>query len=124
MNQLIFKNCGAELAEDAWEELTETEDGGVMVDAYPVYVCRNDCEYVERITEFPRIVAQEGEDRLLLLYPNNQGRIFEARDLLLWPSMHIDSLIGRGNWKYYTGNQITPRLLDYQIWNFERNSSN
>lgn len=42
-----------------------------MVDVYPAYVCRNDCEYVERITEFPRIVAQEGEDCLLLLYPNN-----------------------------------------------------
>jgi len=76
----VCPRCGADLVEDVWEELQETEDGGFVFDAHPVYVCQDKCGYMKRAEDTPRIIAQQGDDRLLLLYPNDQGRILDLRN--------------------------------------------
>lgn len=111
MNSLICPNCGANLIEDASENLIQTEDGGFVMDAYPAYVCQNDCGYVKKIEHFPEIIAQQGEDRLLLLFPNEQGRILEVQDSIIGPPIHYLSILGRGGWEDYTGNHNVEELL-------------
>lgn len=49
MNALVCPNCKAELVEDAWEEISNQEDGGFLVDSYPAYVCKERCGYVKKI---------------------------------------------------------------------------
>lgn len=49
MNTLICPVCRAELIEDAWEEISNQEDGGFLVDSYPAFVCKERCGYVKKI---------------------------------------------------------------------------
>ncbi|MBW8349604.1 PD-(D/E)XK nuclease family protein [Bacillus sp. IITD106] len=105
-------NCGARLMEDASEILKERQDGGVEVNAFSAYVCEKNCGYIKRIEPVPKIIAQQGDDRLLLLYPNEQGRILELRDSVIWPSMHVQSILARGYWEDYTGNHDVMLLLE------------
>ncbi|MFI8687599.1 PD-(D/E)XK nuclease family protein [Rossellomorea sp. NPDC077527] len=81
------------------------------MEGYSAYVCRDKCGYVKRVDDFPRVIAQQGDDRLLLLYPNDQARIFDVRDAILWPQMHVEAILGRGYWEDYTGNQDIEMLL-------------
>jgi hypothetical protein len=104
--------CGGVLIEDAWENLQGTEVGGVVIDAYSAYVCQNKCGFVKRIEDFPRVIAQQSTDRLLLLYPNDQARILDVRELILWPQMHVESILGRGYWEDYKGNHDIQILLE------------
>jgi PD-(D/E)XK nuclease superfamily len=104
--------CGAELLEDAWENVQETEDGGVMVDSYAAYVCREKCGFVKRMEDLPKAIAQQGDDRILLSYPNDQARILDTRDSILWPLMNVDSILGRGYWEDYRGNHDIEMVLE------------
>lgn len=112
MNEKSCPDCGARLIDDASENIVEREDGTVVMDAYPAHVCEQRCGYTERIQEFPRIIAQQDEDRLLLLYPHDQGRILDLRDGVLHPPIHYLSILGRGYWEDYTGNQDVQALLE------------
>jgi hypothetical protein len=111
MNSLVCPNCGAELIEDAWESVVEKENGRIVVDAYPAFVCREQCGYVKRIEIGPKIIAQQGKERLLILYPNNQGRILDVHNYVIWPPMYYESILGRGYWEEYTGNHDLEMLL-------------
>jgi hypothetical protein len=112
MNSLICPRCEAELIEDAWEGVREKPNGDFVVNAYPAYVCRNKCGYLKEIESVPEVIGQQGDDRLLLLYPNGQGRILEIRNRVLWPPMHYQSILGRGYWEEYTGNHVVEQLLE------------
>ncbi|MFJ7726531.1 PD-(D/E)XK nuclease family protein [Neobacillus sp. NPDC097160] len=112
MKLLVCPRCGAKLMEDASESLRETEDGGFVVDAYPAYVCREKCGYTKRIYSVPKVIAQQGNERLLLLYPDDQGRILELRDSVIYPQMHVESLLARGYWEEYKGNHDVELLLE------------
>src|SRR5690606_37875466 len=79
---------------------------------FSAYVCEKNCGYTKRIEPVPKIIAQQGDDRLLLLYPNEQGRILELRDSVIWPSMHVQSILARGYWENYTGNHDVMLLLE------------
>ncbi|MUK87681.1 hypothetical protein GMD78_04605 [Ornithinibacillus sp. L9] len=111
MSGLGCPNCGAELFEDFEERMEQTNDGGVMMDTYPAYVCADSCGFSIRIDSLPRVIAQQGEERLLLLYSNMQGRIMDVRDSVIWPPMHIDALLARGGWEDYVGNHDLEKLL-------------
>ncbi|MDR7000992.1 hypothetical protein [Neobacillus niacini] len=112
MNTSLCPRCGSELLEDAWESLRETEDGGFIMDAYPAYVCKKKCGYMKQIDTIPTIIAQQGDDRLLLLYPDDQGRILDIHSSVIFPPMHLESLLGRGYWEDYQGNHDVEQLLD------------
>ncbi|WP_456276584.1 PD-(D/E)XK nuclease family protein [Bacillus sp. AK128] len=112
MNSLICPNCNASLIEDAWENTYEKEDGGIMLDAFLAFVCESQCGYSKRIEDEPRIIAQQGEDRLLIIYPDLQGRILDVRDSVLWPSVYYESILGRGGWEDYMGNHDLNTLLE------------
>jgi len=112
VKSFVCPRCGADLVEDVWEELQETEDGGFVIDAYPVYVCQDKCGYMKRAEDTPRIIAQQGDDRLLLLYPNDQGRILDLRNSWVGPPMHVESLLARGYWEEYVGNHDVILLLE------------
>ncbi|MFD1706930.1 PD-(D/E)XK nuclease family protein [Siminovitchia sediminis] len=118
MNQPLCPDCGARLIDDASENIIEREDGTLVIDAFPALVCEQGCGYTERIQEFPKIIAQQDEDRLLLLYPDDQGRILDLRDQILHPPIHYLSILGRGYWEDYTGNHDVQTLLD-QVYDSE-----
>ncbi|MBP1971731.1 hypothetical protein J2Z83_003886 [Virgibacillus natechei] len=105
-------HCGANLIEDAWEDITETEDGGIEIDAYPALICEEKCGYMKRIELVPEVIAQQGEDRLLLAYPNQEGRIFDVGEALLHPPVHVEELTALENWEDYTGNHDIEKLLE------------
>ncbi|MFD2044758.1 PD-(D/E)XK nuclease family protein [Ornithinibacillus salinisoli] len=111
MGSLVCPECGAELMEDVGECLIDTNDGGVIMDAFPAYICGNHCGFLLREEALPRAIAQQDKDRLLLLYPNMQGRILDVHDSVIWPPMHVDALLGRGYWEDYIGNHDVEELL-------------
>lgn len=112
MQQTKCPRCNAYLIEDSWEDLQENKDGGVTVDVRPVLVCQQKCGFMCEAEDGPAIIAQQGEDRLLLLYPNEQGRILEVSDSVLWPPMHYLSILSRGGWEDYAGNHDVQSLLE------------
>ncbi|WP_157800905.1 PD-(D/E)XK nuclease family protein [Bacillus solitudinis] len=112
MKSFICPRCGADLIEDASEDIQETKAGRFVVDAFPAIVCRAECGYMVPVDLTPKVIAQQGEDRLLLLYPNEQGRILELRDSVIWPPLQVDSLLARGYWEEYVGNHNVERLLE------------
>lgn len=112
MTKKFCPQCGTQLIEDAAEKLIEKEDGTVEIDAYPALVCSNGCGHTEPIKEYPRIIGQQDEDRFLLLYPNEQGRILDLRDSVLYPPIHYLSIIKHGYWSDYTGNHDVQALLE------------
>ncbi|SDM57163.1 PD-(D/E)XK nuclease family protein [Sediminibacillus halophilus] len=111
MNLLNCPRCGSPLIEDAGENLEQNEDGGIVMDVFPAYVCQAQCGYKKRIEEIPKVIAQQGEDRLLLLYANQQARILDVRDLVIWPAMHVDALLSKGYWEDYKGDDNIEELL-------------
>jgi len=113
MTKDLCPRCGARLIESEWERVQETCDGGIMLDVHPVYKCtQQDCGYMMRYELVPDIIAQQGDDRLLLLYPNEAGRILDIRDNVIWPEIHYQSILGRGCWDPYTGNHDVSKLLE------------
>jgi hypothetical protein len=42
------KQCGAEMFEDAWEEIAFHE-GGMVIDAFDAWVCKETCGYYEKV---------------------------------------------------------------------------
>ncbi|WP_251548873.1 PD-(D/E)XK nuclease family protein [Neobacillus muris] len=112
MEPMTCPNCGAGLIEDVWESIQDQEDDGVILDALPVYVCGQKCGYMRQVEVIPQVAAQQGSDRLLLAYPDDQGRILDIRDSVLWPPMPLESLLARGYWEEYNGNHDIERLLD------------
>jgi hypothetical protein len=105
--------CGAGLIDEVYERAHETNDGGVLIDVNPVSVCTDKhCGYMERYEPLPEIKFQEGEDRLLLVYPDEQGRILELRDMVIWPPTHYLSILRRGEWEEYRGNHDVEVLLE------------
>lgn len=57
------------------------------------------------------IIAQQGPDRLLVSYGNDQGSILYLPHNVLSAPMHIDSFLAHGYWDDYTGNVDLERLL-------------
>jgi hypothetical protein len=104
--------CNGKLVESIWEHLEETKDGGVIMDASPVYRCQENCGFMKRIEPIPQIIGQQGDDRLLLLFPNERGRILDLRNSIIWPPNHVESLKARGYWDEYTGNHDAEALLE------------
>lgn len=41
--------CGGVLIEDAFEEVTISQDGDVIMDGFPAWVCSEPCGYYKRI---------------------------------------------------------------------------
>lgn len=58
-----------------------------------------------------RIIAQQGPDRLLVSYGNDQGSILYLPHNVLSVPMQIESFLARGYWKDYTGNVDLEKLL-------------
>ncbi|WHX40316.1 PD-(D/E)XK nuclease family protein [Mesobacillus sp. AQ2] len=104
--------CGAKLIEEVVERTHGTDDGGIVIDVNPVYICTEQCGYIERYEHMPEIRFQEGDDRLLLVYPDEQGRILELKDMVIWPPNHYLSILGRGDWQEYRGNHDVEVLLE------------
>lgn len=67
---------------------------------------------MKRVEPIPQIIGQDMDERLLLLYPNEQGRILDIKDRILWPLNHIESLKTKGYWEEYTGNYNIELLLE------------
>jgi hypothetical protein len=101
--------CGSELKEDEREYIQEQEDSGIVIHIYSANVCQ--CGYMEQSEIIPEVIAQQGDDRLLLLYADDQARILDINDGVIWPPMHVESLLGRGYWDKYTGNYDVKFLL-------------
>src|SRR5690625_4198596 len=59
MNLKKCPNCGGKLIDDAWEDITENEDGTFILDGYLALVCDNKCGYVKRIEEENIVEAEE-----------------------------------------------------------------
>ncbi|SES09904.1 PD-(D/E)XK nuclease superfamily protein [Gracilibacillus ureilyticus] len=112
MKSLICPCCGENLIEDAWEELSNSETGNILIDTYPAYICKAQCGYVKRVEEVPEIIAQQDEDRLLLYYPEQNARILDLRDSVLWPPMHVDSILAKSEWEEYKGNHDIEKLIE------------
>lgn len=113
MTKDLCPRCGDSLIESEWELVQETSDGGVKIDVYPVSKCiHHNCGYLKHYEPVPEIIAQQGEDRLLLLYPNEVGRIFDVREKIIWPESHYESILARGYWDSYTGNHDVNTLLE------------
>lgn len=112
MNAMVCPRCGADLVEDAGEYLHEKEDGGFIVDGFSIYVCQNKCGYMKQMEVLPTVIAQRSKDELLLLYPNNQGRILDIYNSLIFPPMHVDALLAKGYWEDYTGNHDIQSLVE------------
>ncbi|UII55652.1 PD-(D/E)XK nuclease family protein [Cytobacillus spongiae] len=104
--------CNGILIEDGWETMNQGKDGEVVIDAFPALICQSGCGYVKKVDEIPEIIAQQGDDRLLLKYSDDTGSILEVRDRVLCPRMNVDSILGRGYWEKYTGNHDIQDLLD------------
>jgi hypothetical protein len=114
MKKLTCPACGADLIEDAAETITEHEHGSITVDAFFAYVCSKKCGHFEHVPEsgnFPQAIAQQGDDRLLLLYPNNQGRIYVAGENMLYPPKDYDAHLKFGYWDPYKGNHDIQSLV-------------
>ncbi|MEW8970366.1 MAG: PD-(D/E)XK nuclease family protein [Mesobacillus sp.] len=105
--------CGSTLIEEVYERVHETDDGGMLIDVHPINVCTDQhCGYMKRYEPLPEIKYQEGEDRLMLVYPDEQGRILELRDMVIWPPTHYLSIHRRGDWEEYRGNHDVEVLLE------------
>lgn len=110
--------CGSALIDRDWENIQETAVGGVMIDANPIYVCpESTCGYMKRSEPVPKIIAQQGDDRLLLLYPNDRGRVLDVRDNVLFQEIHYDSILARGYWEEHTGNHDIETILENARYN-------
>lgn len=115
MDQVMCPNCHIGLVEDAAEDLTMGENGKVTVDGFLAYVCPNHCGYFERMPkdgEFPRAIADRG-DALLLLYPHNEGRIYDRASNVLYPPKHYEAHVKFGYWEPYTGNEDIKAIDRY-----------
>jgi PHP family Zn ribbon phosphoesterase len=76
MNKYLCPRCGTYLRESVWEKVIEMSDGSFKMDAHPIYECQvENCGYMKRSEPVPEIIAQQGDERLLLLYQNDRGRI-------------------------------------------------
>lgn len=110
--------CGSTLIDKEWENIQETAGGGVTIDVHPIYVCpERNCGYMKRSEPVPKIIAQQGDDRLLLLYPNDRGRVLDLRDNVLFQEIYYDSILARGYWEDYTGNHDVETLLENARYN-------
>lgn len=105
-------HCGTQLIDDASKDIAVTEDNGIEIDAYPTLICQAKCGYMKRIEPVPEIIAQQGEDRLLLVYPNQEGRVLDKQKSVLHPPMHVDALTAQGHWEEYTGDHPIEQLLE------------
>lgn len=105
----VCPRCRSLLTDDIIEYLEPQRDEGVKIYTFDAFVCG--CGYMEQIEIVPEVIAQQGEDRLLLLYRDEQARILDVRDSVLWPPMHVESLLGRGYWEEYDGSHDIASLL-------------
>jgi hypothetical protein len=113
MNKYKCPRCGNHLKEKDWEMVHEMNDSSFILDVHPIYECSDEnCGYMRRSEPIPEIVAQQGDDRLLLLYPNDRGRILEVRANVIWPEIHYQSILARGYWDEYKGNYDLEMLLE------------
>jgi hypothetical protein len=62
-----------------------------------------------------KIVAQN-DDRFLLDVGNDQGQVLDREEGLLFPPMYLESIVARGYWEPYEGDQavLTEWLKDIQ----------
>jgi hypothetical protein len=121
MARYTCPRCGSVLIDKDWERIQETSDGGVRMDAHPVYACpESTCGYMKRSEPIPEIIAQQGDDRLLLLYPNERGRVLDIKANVIFPEIHYGSILARGYWEDYKGNHDVEMLLGNARYNESR----
>lgn len=113
MTKYVCPRCGTYLQEEVWEMVDKMENDSFKLDVHPVYKCPDEnCGYMKRFEPLPEIIAQQGEDRLLLLYSNDQGRILDVNENVIWPAIHYESILARGYWDEYKGNWDLETLLE------------
>jgi hypothetical protein len=113
MNKYLCPRCGTYLRESVWEKVIEMSDGSFKLDVHPIYECQDEnCGYMKRSEPVPEIIAQQGDDRLLLLYQNDRGRILDIKANVIWPEIHYESILARGYWDKYKGNHDVEILLE------------
>jgi hypothetical protein len=113
MNKELCPRCGSHLRENDWEMLNEMRDGRIKLDVHPIYKCPDEiCGYMKRLEPLPEIIAQQGDDRLLLMYPNERGRILDVKANVIWPEIHYGSILARGYWDDYKGSYDVELLLE------------
>jgi hypothetical protein len=104
--------CLIPLIEDYSEEITKRENGSMVVDTFPAWVCKNHCGYYERIESF-EVIAQRGEDCFLLLYEGEEGRILDLRARILFPPMNVHAILAKGYWEDFKSNRdIAAEMKD------------
>lgn len=109
----VCPRCGTNLQEKDWETVHEMNNGNFIMDAHLIYICQNnECGYMKQSEAVPEIIAQQGDDRLLLLYPNERGRILDVKENLIYPEIHYQSILARGDWEDYIGNHDVELLLE------------
>jgi hypothetical protein len=114
LNPLIKQcpTCLVPLTEDFNEELIEQENGSMVIDTFPAWVCQNHCGYYERIVSF-EVIAQRDEDCFLLLYEGDEARILDLQDRILFPPMHVDAILAKGYWEDFKANRdIAAEMKD------------
>ncbi|MCA1054145.1 hypothetical protein LCM10_04030 [Rossellomorea aquimaris] len=97
-------DCQVDLFEDYSEEVFEQEDGSMMLDTFPAWVCMNHCGYYERIETF-EVIAQRDDDCFLLLYEGEEARILDLRDRILFPPMNVHAILSKGYWEDVRSNR-------------------
>lgn len=113
MHNQLCPDCGSMLVEDAAERIEIKKDGSILMDGFLAAVCEGKCGFYQKMNrddELPRIIADRG-DALLLLYSEDQGRIYSKRDNVLHSLMHYEALLKFGGWEDYEGEE-TAKWID------------
>lgn len=97
-------NCFTPLVKDYNEEISEQENGSIVIETFPAWVCNNHCGYYERIEPF-EVIAQRDEDCFLLLYEGEEARILDLRDGILFPPMNVHAILAKGYWEEVKTNR-------------------
>jgi hypothetical protein len=109
MQSPVCPRCESDLIEDIIEYLEPQEGEGIKIYTFDAYVC--ECGHMEQVEPAPEVIAQQGVERFLLLYKDEQARILDIRDSVIWPPMHVQSILGRGYWEDYIGNLDVVSLI-------------
>ncbi|OES43885.1 hypothetical protein [Domibacillus iocasae] len=60
----------------------------------------------------PQIIADRGD--ALLLYPNDQGRVYIKAGNVLYPAMHYEAILKFGYWEEYRGENNAMMIDRYE----------
>ncbi|WP_050183931.1 PD-(D/E)XK nuclease family protein [Domibacillus robiginosus] len=98
-------NCSSPFIKDTAEHLHIDQNRALKSGDFLTFICSANCGYEEGRPDeeaYPRIIA-ERRDSLLLLYPNDQGRVYKKTENTLYPAMHVEAILRFGGWDEYNG---------------------